>query len=192
VSYHGGDDLADGARNWQLAVSNGTSTCGSADDNPPPATIAVDKSCIKQGGAFTVSIDYSYFLLSHAHFEIPVGGAAPSPVDPAKISFSAAWNANPALPQVDLTYTGSEDLASIGPLNFTETVTSSSAPGVTCGSSTDNPADSAPRIDVDLTACPPTAADASAAVYTVTISFTDPNYGVTGNYPYTVQGAPPS
>jgi hypothetical protein len=192
VSYHGGDDLADGAHDWQLVVSNGTSTCGTVDDNPPPATIAVDKGCIQQGGTFTVDIDYSYFVLAHAHFEIPVGGAAPSPVDPTKISFSAAWNTDPAQPQVDVTYTGSQDLPAVAALDFTETVTSSSAPGVTCGSDTDNPADSPPRIDVDLTACPPTATDGSAAIYTVTISFTDPNYGQTGNYPLTVQGTPPS
>jgi hypothetical protein len=192
VSYHGGDDLADGAHNWHLAVSNGDTTCGSVDDNPPPATIEVDKSCIKQGGTFTVTVDYTYFVLAHAHFEIPVGGTAPSPVDPANISFTAAWNDNPALPQVNVTYTGSESVASIAPLDFTEIVTSSSAPGVTCGTATDNPADAPPRIDVDLTACPPTATDGSAAVYAVTISFTDPNYGQTGNYAYTVQGAPPS
>lgn len=192
VSYHGSDDLPDGARNWQLAVSNGTTTCGSVDGNPPPAAIDVDKNCIELGGSFTVTIDYTYFVVAHPHFEIPVGGTAPSPVDPTKISFAADWNTNPALPQVNLTYTGSQDLTSLAPLNFTETVTSSSAPGETCGSATDNPADAQPRIDVDLTICPPTATDGTAAVYTVTISFTDPNYDQTGNYVYTVQGAPPS
>ncbi|HJQ42320.1 MAG TPA: hypothetical protein VJ831_04505, partial [Jatrophihabitantaceae bacterium] len=114
-----------------------------------------------------------------------------SPVDPTKISFTAEWNTDPALHQVDLTYTGTQDLAAIAPLNFTETVTSSSAPGSTCGSASANPADSPPRIDVDLTACPPTATDGSPAVYTVAISFTDPNYGQTGNYAYPVQGTPP-
>ena len=192
VSYHGGDDLGDGARNWHIGVWDGDSGCGTADGNPPPVTIDVDKLCIKHGGTFTVAIDYTYFALAHAHFDVPVGGTAPSPVDPADISFTANWNDNPALPQVDLTYTGSADLASIAPLDFTETVTSSSAPGVTCGSATDNPADAPPRIDVDLTTCPPTATDGSTAVYTVTISFTDPNYGQTGNYAYTVQGTPPS
>lgn len=193
VSYSGGDDLPAGARNWSMSVSNGTATCGTATDNPPPATIDVDKNCVKSGGTFTVSIDYSYFLLSHAHFDVPVGGSAPSPVDPSQLSFTASWNTTPALPQVDVTYTGSAgQLPVMGTLSFTEVVTSSASPNVTCGSGTANPADSPPRIDVDLTACPPTATDGTAATYTVTISFTDPNYGETGNYAITVAGTPPS
>jgi hypothetical protein len=193
VSYHGGDDLGGGARNWQMTLSNGSGPCGIATDNPPPATIDVDKSCIKQGGTFTVAIEYTYFLISHAHFDVPVNGNAPSPIDPTTISFDAAWNTNAALPQVDLTYTGSAELAALAPLDWTEVVTSSVSPGVTCGSETDNPADSPPRINVDLTACPPLAADGTTkAEYTVTIAFTDPNYGQTGNYPVTVQGDPPA
>jgi hypothetical protein len=191
VSYHGADDLGAGAANWQMTVSNGTSTCGSADGNPPPATIAVDNGCVQTGGTFTVGIDFSYFGVAHAHFDVPVGGDAPSPVDPAKISFTAAWNNDPALPQVDLTYTGSADLAQLAPLDWTETVTSSASPGVTCGRGTANPADSPPRIDVDLSACPSQVGNA-AAVYTVEITFTDPDYGRTGDYTYQVQGSPPS
>lgn len=192
VSYHGSDDLGGGARNWQMTVSNPDTTCGTVNGNPPPTTIDVDKSCIKGGGTFTVSVDYTYFVVAHAHFDVPVTGTAPTPVDPNHIAFSAAWNTDPNQPQVDLTYTGSEDMSSIAPLNFTETVTSSVSPGVTCGSATDNPADGPPRITVDLTACPPTATDGTNAVFTVAISFTDPNYGQTGNYTYTVQGQPPA
>jgi hypothetical protein len=191
VSYHGGDDLS-GASNWRMEISNGSSSCGTGNGDPPPTTIDVDKSCIKDGGAFTVDIRYTYFILSQAHFTVDVQGNAPQPVDPSKISFSAAWNDNPNLPQVDVTYTGSEDTASLAPLQWTETVTSSASPGVTCGGpDPDNPGSSSVRIDVDLTVCPPTDANNNAAVYTVEISFTDPNYGQTGDYTYIVQNSPP-
>jgi len=159
---------------------------------PPPATIDVDKSCIAQGGTFTLSIDYTYFVIAHAHFDVVVTGTAPQPVDPTKISFTAAWNTNPDLPQVLLTYTGSEIIDSLAPLEWTEVVTSSVSPGVACATDNDNPADSSVRIDVNLVACPPTDTDGAAAVYTVKISFTDPNYGRTGEYTYTVAGTPPT
>ncbi|MDT4911137.1 MAG: hypothetical protein QOC66_265 [Pseudonocardiales bacterium] len=188
VAYHGGDPLS-GASNWQMTVSNPSdSDCGSATD-PPPTTIDVDKSCVKAGGPFTVDISYRYFVLGQAHFTVAVGGTAPQPVDPAKISFTAAWNTNPQLPQVDLTYTGSEDAASLAPLEWTETVKSGAT---VCATENDNPATSSARIDVDLTTCPPTATDGTASVYTVDISFTDPNYGQTGTYSYTVMGTPPT
>src|SRR5207249_9004433 len=64
VSYHGGDDLS-GATNWHMTLSIGSSTCGTEDNNPPPATIDVDKNCIAQGGTFSVSIDYTYFVVAH-------------------------------------------------------------------------------------------------------------------------------
>jgi hypothetical protein len=191
VSYHGNDDLS-GASNWRMEISNGSSSCGTDNGDQPPATIDVDKNCIKDGGTFTVDIRYTYFILSQAHFTVDVQGNAPQPVDPSNISFSAAWNDNPSLPQVDVTYTGSEDPASLTPLQWTETVTSSASPGVTCGGPDhDNPGSSSVRIDVDLTACPPTDADNNPAVYTIEISFTDPNYGQTGDYTYTVQNSPP-
>jgi hypothetical protein len=191
VGYHGGDDLS-GASNWQLTVSNGVENCGSVQGNPPPATIDVDKTCIQHGGPFTVIIDYTYFLVAHAHFEVPVTGTAPAPVDPTKISFTAAWNTNAALPQVQLTYTGSESLDSLAQLQWTEVVTSSVVPGVVCGSDHSNPADAAVRVDVNLLACPPTVLNGVSAVYTIKISFTDPIYGRTGEYTYTVTGSPPS
>jgi hypothetical protein len=183
VSYHGADDFADGARDWQLSIGNGSADCGAADDNPPPATIEIDKSCVKAGGTFTVDIGFTYFGVP-AHFDVPVGGTAPSPVDPAKISFSAAWDATS--PQVELTYSGTVAPPDLRPLDWSEIVTSSADPGVTCGSGTANPADGAIEVAVDLAACPP-----AGASYTVEISFTDPNYGQTGDYTYRVQGSPP-
>jgi hypothetical protein len=187
VSYHGGDPLS-GASDWQMSVGNGSgSSCGTAA-SAPPTTIDVDKSCVRAGGTFTVDITYRYFLLAQAHFVVTVGGNAPQPVDPTKISFSAAWNDNPQLPQVDLTYTGTEDPSSLSALSWTETVSSGTT---TCGTANDDPGNSTARITVDLTACPPTV-DGKPAGYTVDISFTDPNYGQTGNYSYAVTGTPPT
>lgn len=187
VSYHGGDPLS-GASDWQMSVANGSGTTCGTSASAPPATIDVDKNCVRSGGSFTVDITYRYFLVAEAHFVVPVGGTAPQPVDPAKISFTAAWNDNAQLPQVDLTYTGTEDPGSLASLSWTETVSSGA---VSCGSSTDNPGNSSARITVDLTTCPPVVAG-KPAVYTVAISFTDPTYGESGNYGYTVSGTPPS
>jgi hypothetical protein len=190
VSYHGSDDL-DFASAWRMTLTNGsTPDCGTANGNPPPTTIDVDKECVKAGGNFTVTIGYAYFgLLGKTIAPVPVQGTAPRPVDPTKISFSAAWNDNPALPQIEVTYTGSEDSASLAPLDFTETVTSG---GVTCASENDNPATSSARIDIDLATCPPTDANGDPSAYSIEIKFTDPNYGRTGDYTYQVSGTPPS
>jgi hypothetical protein len=190
VSYHGSDDLSS-ASNWQITLTNGsTPDCGSVNKEPP-ATIVVDKDCVKAGGNFTVTVSYAYFLipLKTTIGPVPVQGTAPRPVDPTKISFSAAWNDNPALPQIDVTYTGSEDTASLAPLDFTETVTSG---GVTCAAENDNPATSSARIDIDLATCPPTDANGDPSVYSIEIKFTDPNYGQTGDYTYQVSGKPPA
>jgi hypothetical protein len=190
VSYRGADDLAAGARNWQLAVSNGSSPCGSATADPPPVTIDIDKDCVKAGGTFAVGIDFTYFG-APAHFDVPVGGSAPTPVDPADVSFTAAWNADAAAPQVVLSYTGSAAPAELRPLDWTEVVTSSADPGVTCGSATANPAGGDVAVSVDLTACPPVD-HGSTAAYRVEIAFTDPDYGKSGDYSYAVSGSPPS
>lgn len=190
VTYHGGDDLS-GASDWRMTVSNGSTTCGAETGDPPPVTIDVDNGCVRAGSSDTVTIDYRYFGVADAHFVVSIGGTIPTPVDPTKISFSAAWNDDPKLPQVDVTYTGSEPASALSPLAWTETVTSSGSPGVACTATDDgNPGESSVRIDVDLTACPPTV-DGAASVYTVHISFTDPNYRQTGEYRYPVTGPPP-
>jgi hypothetical protein len=71
-------------------------------------------------------------------------------------------------------------------------VTSSITPGVTCGSSTAPAARDVP-IGVDLTACPPLAADGTTkAVYSVEVTFHDPNYNIDFDKTYTVDGDPPA
>jgi hypothetical protein len=192
VSYHGSDDLA-GARNWQLQLIRGGDTCGAAPDAPPPATIDVQKDCVARGdGAWTVHIEYDYFLVAHASFDVPVVGDAPAPVDPSRLTFTAQWNDNPAQPQILVDYTGSEPAGPLGGLDWTEVVTSSASPGVVCATGQDNPGAATVHLTDILTTCPATP-DSTGALptYSVDISFTDPNYGVTGDYPTPVSGTPP-
>jgi hypothetical protein len=192
VGYSGSVDLAGQARNMALIVSNGDRSCGSKIDNPPPTTIDVDRSCLKPDAPFTVTIDYDYALTAHAHFQLPVTGVEPGPGDLSRLTFAATWNTPPSRPQVDVTYTGpSDELAVLGTLAWSEVVTSSAAPGITCGSSTANPAGSPARVDVDLAACPPGGPHGARARYTVTVSFTDPDDGETGSYAVAVAGTPP-
>lgn len=192
VSYHGGDDLS-GARDWSMTLSRGAVVCGSVLGNPPPATIDVTKSCIAQGdGNFSVHIEYTYFLVAHAQFDVPVTGEAPSPVDPANVSFSAHWNEDPDLPQIVIAYTGSEPQSVLAPLRWTEVVTSSGTPGVVCATDHDNPGVSTVRISGVLASCPATPGpNGELPSYLVDVSFTDPNYGRTGDYPTPVSGTPP-
>ena len=191
VSYHGNDDLS-GARNWQIALTRGGDTCGTTS-SAPPATIDVQKDCVANGdGVWTVHIDYDYFIVSHASFDVPVVGDAPSPVDPTKLSFTAEWNNNSASPQILIDYTGSEPAGILGSLDWTEVVTSSASPGVVCATTHDNPGAGTVRIGDVLTTCPATP-DLSGQLptYSVDISFTDPNYGRSGDYPTPVTGTPP-
>ena len=191
VSYHGADDLA-GARNWQITLSRGADSCGSTS-TAPPATIDVQKSCIAQGeGAFSVHIEYDYFVVSHASFDVPVTGDAPSPIDPTQLSFTAEWNDNPAQPLILIDYTGSEPAGALAPLDWTEVVTSSGSPGVVCATQHDDPGAATVRISDVLSTCPATPdLTGELPTYSVELSFTDPNYGRTGDYPTPVTGTPP-
>jgi hypothetical protein len=192
VSYHGNDDLS-GARNWQLELTRGGDTCGATNGAPPPASIDVQKECVAQGaGPWSVHIEYDYFLVSHASFDVPVAGDAPTPVDPEELSFTAQWNDNPDAPQILIDYTGTQPPGPLAALDWTEVVTSSAAPGVACATEHDSPGAGTVRISDVLTACPATPDPAGALpTYSVDISFTDPNYGRTGDYPTPVSGTPP-
>ena len=191
VSYHGNDDLS-GARNWQLVLSRGGATCGTSA-TAPPATIDVSKDCVANGnGAWSVHIEYDYFVFSHASFDVPVVGNAPTPVDPTQLSFTAQWNNNAASPQILIDYTGSEPAGLLASLDWTEVVTSSASPGVACATAHDNPGAATLRIGDVLTTCPATPdLGGQLPIYAVKISFTDPNYGRTGDYPTPVTGTPP-
>jgi hypothetical protein len=193
LSYHGNDDLSSGARDWQMTVSRAGADCGELSNTPPPATIDVDKHCVADGsGSFTVHVAYTYFG-ADAAFDVPVAGSAPSPVDPSHVSFGAQWNASAAQPEIVVDYTGSEPLSTLQPLDWTEVVTSSAAPGVPCVVRHDNPADGPIHIADVLTTCPATPGlTGELPTYSVEISFTDPNYGRTGDYPTPVDGSPPT
>jgi hypothetical protein len=131
-------------------------------------------------------------VVAQAHFTVNVSGQAPTPVDPAKISFKAAWNTDPSAPQIVLDYTGSEPADALAPLDWTEVVTSSGSPGVTCATQHADPGASTVSFGDVLTACPAAPdTEGNLPVYTVEVSFTDPNYGQTGDYPVQVSGTPP-
>ncbi|MDT4942823.1 MAG: hypothetical protein QOJ34_2912 [Pseudonocardiales bacterium] len=192
VSFHGADELS-GARDWQLTLTRGVDTCGSAAGDPLPVAIEVDKQCVSHGsGEFSVRVEYTYFGIAHAAYDVPVSGDAPEPVDPTKLSFTAQWNSNPLAPQIVLDYTGSEPAGVLAPLDWTEVVTSSALPGVVCASASDDPAAGTVRIPDVLVSCPATLGlDGQLPIYSVEISFTDPNYDQTGDYPTPVTGVPP-
>ncbi|HEV7205001.1 MAG TPA: fibronectin type III domain-containing protein [Jatrophihabitans sp.] len=190
VTYHGNDHLLL-ASGWTITVTNGTTADCGTSHNAPTATVDVNKSCVRDGGTFTVSVDYTY-LLSNQHFAgIPVSGTAPQPVDTSKIDYKAAWGGDVTNPLVTLTYTGSQDTSTFDTFTWSETVTSDVSPGVTCGSSTAS-ADQSVSIGVDLTLCPSTAADGTKANYSVEVKFHDPNYGVDFDKSYLVSGVPPA
>ena len=191
VSYHGADDLS-GARNWQITLNRGSDTCGTTSD-APPATITVNKDCVARGdGNYSVHIEYDYFVVAHAAFDVPVSGDAPSPIDPSKLSFTAQWNDNPDAPQVLVDYTGTEPAGALAALDWTEVVTSSASPGVACVTEHEDPGAATLRISDVLTTCPATLQpDGELPTYSVELSFTDPNYGRSGDYPTPVTGTPP-
>lgn len=192
VSYHGGDSpaLLD---NWTITATNGApGGCGTTHAAPvPPVIVQVSPSCNTDGGKFTVSVDYTYVVIRHAHYDISVEGTAPQPVDPSKVEFTAAWD--PTDPTVHITYTGSQPKGDLASLDFTETVTSKGSPGIICGQPAhENPASSDPMtVPVDLTACPPTDPDGNAVTYIVDVQFIDPTYNQTGDKTVTVDGVPP-
>jgi hypothetical protein len=191
VSYHGDDDLS-GAHDWQLTLTRGGQTCGAAT-TAPPVTLDVDTDCIAHGsGQYSVHVAYTYYGVAQASFDVPVSGAAPQPVDPSKLSFDAQWNASPAAPQVVIDYTGEEPAAALASLDWTEVVTSSGSPGVTCALEHVTPGDTPIRIADVLPTCPATAGPpGQVPTYSVELSFTDPTYDQTGDYPTPVSGTPP-
>jgi len=166
---------------WSLVVSNnaGVTNCGSSSTEPP-TTIAVDKACVTAGGTFTVRITFNYFL-SRGDFTVAVTGTAPTPVNPAQFTFTAAWGGTAAKPLVNITTTAG-DPSSAG-LSWTEVVTANTSPGVFCGSSRATPATAPGSIAVAVvrTTCP---FIAGQTVWAVTIGYTDPS-GVSPphNYP---------
>lgn len=186
---YSGADVKSRITNWRSRITNGgTGDCGSSSTQPNLTIDVTPLSCISDGGTFVVHVTYSYFG-SDRSFDVPVGGAAPQPVDPAKVSFDAAWEQ--ANPVIDLSYTGSRTRDDLKYLNFTETVTSDS--GVQCGDAVHlNPADQDPmQVPVDLTACPALNSDGNPTTYKVNVQYTDDSYHTNFNQDYTPKNQPP-
>jgi hypothetical protein len=178
---------------WHSTVTNGsTADCGSST-SAPKVDIAVSPDCVSDGGSFTVQVSYRFFGTTR-EFTVDVSGTAPQPVDPADVSFSAAWDAS-APPTVDVSYQGQAPRSDLAPFAFTETITSDTQvdPNVDCADAKDNPADGDPmQIPVDLSACPPLNTDGSPAKYEVRVQYVDNTYNRTFDHSYDVGGVPPS
>jgi hypothetical protein len=201
VGYNGGDSIfLEHAHDWQFVLSNdgGTTHCGASfadlSETIRAVTIDVAKSCIENGGTFTANISFAFYSSRHS-FTVDISGSAPEPVDPTKITFNAEWT-NPLLgrSQVRVEYAGPYDQDTIDSLRWHYAISSDQSPGVDCLVGGDYPDPAAtgngPDLDVAFTRCPSNVGG-TAAIYTLTVSFTDPNYGVVGG-PYSpqVEGSP--
>ncbi|MEP7180195.1 MAG: hypothetical protein ABI775_14000, partial [Pseudonocardiales bacterium] len=181
VSHHG--TPLQFSSNWSSVVSNnaGATNCGSSTSEPP-TTIRVSAACVAAGGAFTVHITFKYFL-SNGDFTVAVTGTAPKPVDPAAFTFTAAWAGSPATPQVTITTTAGDPPSA--QLQWTEIVTSSTSPGITCGSANATPAAAGGAFPVTVvrSKCP-TVGGQTPTVWSVSITYHDPS-GVSPDHTYT-------
>lgn len=196
VVYTGGDPrFLTYARNWHIVLSNdgGTTVCGTSNaDLNPGTTVDVDRSCVQSGGTFTAAITYTFYGVTHP-LTADVAGSTPAPVDASKISFTASF-VTPLLgrPQVQASYTGPYGYDTLSALRWTYSVTSDQSPGVECSVRGQNgvPSTNGPNIALDYQRCPAVVGGA-AAIYTLHVSFTDPNYGTTGGPYDAVAGSPP-
>lgn len=197
VSYKGGNPVLVGlSGNWQISLTSGALACGTTNDKPTTTIDVTGKDCRSaagSGAAFSVSVSFRYFGKDYSFDGIAVSGDAPQPVDPTKMSFTAAWDSSS--PRIDITYSGPYDDATLAALDWSEAVSNDGA--TTCQSATATmtrdgvtvPADrclpgSLPSGSPSWSPAPPT--------YTVDITFTDPNYGTTNTYTVTVSGTPPA
>ena len=223
VAFNGSDPLiASYSANWnlqpQFADSSGTwVACGSPSAGNvarAPVTLSLNTPCYyaNHGAQWRVSVSFTYFgQAPNPPYAVPVAGTAPAPVDPAAMSFTAAWSGS----SIAVTYSGPYSDSQLAQLNWTENVTSE---GTACGSFSQTPANGSPMmLSVDtVTQCPANVPNGNGpsgsggppggggtsgsggspppntkpATYTVDVSFTDPNYGTTGHYTVTVSGAP--
>jgi len=208
VSYDSADPLLlTFAQNWQMAVSNGGATsCGAVSGDAPPTTIAVTKSCVQAGGAFSVGVSFTYFGAPQ-HFTVQVSGTKPQPVDLATITMVAQWTGLSHRLTGEFVQIGYSDGATPydpSKLNWTMTVTSNLSAGATCAR-TNQPPDASgtgPVLTIDKNACPyqtggastgpetSPAPTATPANYTVNIHVVDPSYGSTRDWTINLGTAP--
>ena len=197
ASYSGGDDrFLRHASNWYTLISNdgGTTRCGASSAELSPATVIdISKDCVKAGGTFTATISFTFYK-DRKTFTETVTGSAPTPVDPTKMSFTAEF-VHPLLhrAEVRVHYHGDYDQETLSSLHWTYSITSDQSPGVECLQAGPHPDPYAtgegPDLDPVYDRCPPTV-NGTVAIYTLHVSFTDPNYGVTGGPYDAVAGSP--
>ncbi|MDT4976978.1 MAG: hypothetical protein QOG98_2736, partial [Pseudonocardiales bacterium] len=186
VSYHGSDPLLLGfATDWSIVASNdgGATNCG-ASATKPSTTIAVAKACVTAGGTFTVDVTFHYFLSNPSFSKIPVTGTAPKPIVAGDFTFTAAWNGTSGgKPRVAITTTAGDPPSAA--LDWTEVVTSSTSPGVTCGGANATPAAVGGSINVSVPRanCPVSVDPNNVTTWSVTISYHDPS-GVSPDHTY--------
>jgi hypothetical protein len=187
--------------NWQFQLSDGGNPdCGTVTGQAPPVAIPVSDACKSalsdSTTTWTVSISFTFFGQPRAT-SAEVSGTAPQPIDPTRISFTGQWGSSTDNGQnpIQITYQGTYDNSVLSSLTWSERVTSSASPDVTCASATTTPDANTPfTIDVDPATCPTTPPPGSDTppTFTVTISYDDPNYSTTHDYTITVGGTPPT
>jgi len=198
VSYNNRDPLLLlSATDWSMIVFNGATACGTANVKPT-TTIHVPSSCAKAAGAFTVRITFAYFLAPPpppGYYTVTVSGTAPPPIDATKLQFSASWSGSAVDPLVNIQYVQPQayDQQTLNSLQWVETVTSN---GKTCGLASSAPSTGPGGINVpvDYGTCPKSVTSGGTttqSTYAVEISFTDPNYGTTGDYKPVITGTHP-
>ncbi len=199
--YSAGDPrFTDHASNWQTQISNdgGTTACGSSSGALTPGiTVDVNRDCIKAGGTFTATISFTFYGDRHTFTETVSGSTPDAGRRRLKFRFTADFY-HPVLhrAQVRVHYSGSyhQDVDRLAALELQHHLRPVTGGGVhtRCGP---HPAPdehgSGPESRPGVRQSAPPSSTAAIAVYTLHVSFTDPNYGVTGGPYDAVAGSRP-
>jgi hypothetical protein len=187
---------------WNVQISNdngATYKCGSSTGSAANGVeIPVDTDCVRAGGTWKVSVTFTFFgnRPGALPFVVAVSTSnVPKPIDPTQIHFTAQWQLFGD--NIQVSYSGPYDQATLNALQWTEKITSDGSPGL-CNEGRQAQHDVPTAFQlfaVDLTACPPTTQGPSGGppkqtTYTIELSFTDPFYGTKGDYKVKVTGTP--
>ncbi|MGH8959835.1 MAG: hypothetical protein ACRDWT_01290 [Jatrophihabitantaceae bacterium] len=192
----------EGATGWRISLSNDGGTtfaCGGTTASPvdAPVQFDVNTSCVQNATNWVVKIDFSYYSSPDPAYQVAVtAGNFPAPVDPAQMSFTVAYeqSALPGQAALVTTYHGPYPQSTLDLLQWTETITADSAPGV-CDPQ-GQPESQTPvslgsnTFQIDTGLCPTTktptssGGTASPTTYTIVIHFFDPVYKTAHDYTY--------